>query len=275
MIRTRIIPRLDVKGKNLVKGIHLEGLRIVGDPWSFAEKYYEDGADELLFMDAVASLYGRNSLYDIVKKTAENIFIPLTVGGGIRTTDDIRNLLMVGADRVAINTQAIKTPAFISQAANRFGTSTIALSIETKQQSDGSYHAYTDNGREDSGLDVVEWAKQAVDLGVGEILMTSIDKDGTGDGFDVELIETVSKSVSIPVVASGGAGTVGDIKELIKTTGINGVGLASIIHYPLIDKQKLPNNSGGGFNVIQESYSRGCEGVPLEQILKEIRIDDK
>lgn len=227
----RIIPRLDIKGPNLVKGIHLEGLRVLGIPENFARLYYEQGADELFYMDVVASLLGRNNLYGIVEKTAREIFIPLTVGGGLRTIDDITQVLRVGADKVAINTAAIQRPRFIRDAARRFGTSTIVVAIEAMKKQDGTYEAYTNNGREKTGKDVFEWAQEAETLGAGEILLTSINQDGTGRGFDLELVQEMSTCVSIPVIAHGGAGTKQHIVDVFKSTGIRAVSLGSILHY--------------------------------------------
>jgi len=185
----RIIPRLDIKGPNLVKGIHLEGLRVLGRPEEFAKYYYEQGADELMYQDVVASLYGRNSLQEIINRTAKAIFIPLTVGGGIRTIEDIRNVLRAGADKVAINTAAIKNPEFIKQAAINYGSSTIVIAIEAIKHKNGDYFAYTDNGREYTGKEVVEWAKRVEELGAGEIVLTSVDREGTGEGFDLDLLK--------------------------------------------------------------------------------------
>src|SRR5712691_717483 len=187
----RIIPRLDIKGPNLVKGIHLEGLRVLGKPEQFAKLYYEQGADELLYMDVVASLYQRNSLLDIVSRTSKELFIPLTVGGGLRSLDDIRAALKAGADKVALNTAAIRRPEFVREAAERFGSSTIIVSIEAIRRTDGTYEAYTDNGRERTGVDALQWAQQAATLGAGEILVTSIDREGTGKGFDMELVRQI------------------------------------------------------------------------------------
>ncbi|MAF20252.1 MAG: imidazole glycerol phosphate synthase subunit HisF, partial [Parcubacteria group bacterium] len=210
----RIIPRLDIKGPNLVKGIHLEGLRVLGKPEHFAEYYYENGADELFYMDVVASLYGRNSLLHTIEKTSKNIFIPLTVSGGLRTLDDIRTALEAGADKVSINTAAIQRPELIKEASRKFGSSTIVISIEAIKKSDGYYEAYTDNGREKTGVDVFEWALRVVDLGAGEIMLTSIDQEGTGKGFDLELTKKVSESVPIPVIACGGAGKISHINDV-------------------------------------------------------------
>ena len=178
----RIIPRLDVKGSNVIKGVHLECLRVVGDPETLATRYYNEGADELIYMDVVASLYGRNNLLHIVEQASQNIFIPLTVGGGIRSLDDIKRVLRAGADKVAINTYAVKNPAFITQAAQAFGAQCIVGSIEAKRVSEHKWEIFTDNGRIETGLDAVTWARQLVSLGCGELLITSIDKEGTAGG---------------------------------------------------------------------------------------------
>lgn len=230
----RIIARLDIKGPNLVKGIHLEGLRVLGSPEQFAKHYYDSGADELMYMDIVASLYNRNSLHDIISKTAKQIFIPLTVGGGIRTLDDIRTVLRAGADKVALNTAAIKNPEIIRQAANMFGSSTIVVSIEAKRMPDGSYEAYTDNGRERTGVEVLQWAQQATALGAGEIVITSIDREGTGKGFDLELTSAVAERVTVPVIACGGAGKMQDIIDVFTAGHADAVSLASLLHYEAI-----------------------------------------
>ncbi len=231
MRNIRIIPRLDIKGPNLVKGIQMEGLRVLGKPEDFSYQYFIDGADELIYMDVVASLYGRNNLLDIVRRTAEKIFIPLTVGGGIRSIEDIREALRAGADKVAINTAAVKNPPLIRDAAKTFGSQCIVLSIEAKQKGPGRYEAYTDNGREKTGKDVFEWAVEAWKLGAGEILITSVDKDGTGKGYDIELVKKVSELVDIPVIACGGAGKIEDAVELVRQTHVDAVGAASIFHY--------------------------------------------
>jgi imidazole glycerol-phosphate synthase subunit HisF len=236
MSKVRIIPRLDIKGPNLVKGIHLEGLRVLGKPERFAKFYYENGADELFFQDAVASLYDRNSLSDIISKTAKEIFIPLTVGGGIRTIQDIKNVLRAGADKVAINTAAIKNPEFIREASLAFGSSTIVVAIEAIKQSDGQYLAYTDNGREESGFEVVSWAKRVAGLGAGEIVITSVDKEGTGEGFDLKLVKMIAETVSIPVIAHGGCSSPKNAAIVINEGWADAVAVSSILHYDTISK---------------------------------------
>src|SRR6185437_12546090 len=188
MRTVRLIARLDIKAPNLIKGIHLEGLRVIGDPNVYARRYYEQGADELIYMDIVASLYERNSLTDIVEKATRNVFVPLTVGGGVRSVEDARKLLASGADKVGINTAAVRRPALIAEIAQRFGSQAVVLSIEAKRSSPGHWEAYTDNGREHTGLDVVAWAKRATELGAGEILLTSVDQEGTRKGLDVALV---------------------------------------------------------------------------------------
>lgn len=237
MKKIRIIPRLDIKGPNLIKGIHLEGLRVLGKPEDFARRYYDEGADELVYMDIVASLYDRDSLLHIVEKTARDVFIPLTVGGGIRNIDDAKAILRAGADRVAINTAAIQNPKLIKEMVKKFGSSTIVVSIEASRQPDGRYLAFTHNGREYTGIDVFKWAYDAAELGAGEIMLTSIDREGTGTGFDTELVRRVSESVSIPVIASGGAGRLEHIKDVIIDGKADAVCLASILHYGIADNR--------------------------------------
>ena len=242
----RIIPRLDIKGPNLVKGIHLEGLRVLGKPEHFAEYYNESGADELIYMDAVASLYDRNSLVDIINRTAKKIFIPLTVGGGLRNIDDIRAVLQAGADKVSINTAAIKNPGIIKEASRRFGSSAIVVSIEAIRKEDGSYEAFIENGRQRTGRDVFEWALEVAELGAGEILILSIDREGTGKGFDIELTRRIAQSVSIPVIACGGAGTREHISDVIQEGYADAVSVASILHYNFIRHYEIDDSEFHG-----------------------------
>jgi len=234
MKAVRIIPRLDIKGPNLVKGIKLEGLRVLGKPEQFAKYYYEQGADELFFQDTVASLYERNSLSDIVTKTAKNCFIPLTVGGGLRSLDDITNALRVGADKVSLNTAAIKRKELIKEAAHKFGASTIVVTIEAIKQRNGTYLCYMDNGREETKLEVKDWAITVAALGAGELVVTSVDREGTGNGFDIPLIKMVTDAVDIPVIAHGGAATEEDIYKVYQETGVDSFAIASILHYQAI-----------------------------------------
>lgn len=227
----RIIPRLDIKGPNVVKGVHLEGLRVMGDPAEHALRYYREGADELLYMDIVASLYGRNSLTDIVARAARDIYIPMTVGGGVRTLDDVSKLLRAGADKVAINTAATRRPDFIADAARRFGSQCVVVSIEAKRRGPGQWEALTDNGREKTGMDAYTWALKAAELGAGELLITSVDQEGTAKGFDLELIAKVADAVDIPVIAGGGAGSPADVVRAVREGHADAVGLAHILHY--------------------------------------------
>lgn len=227
----RLIARLDIKGANLIKGIHLEGLRVVGDPQIHAAKYYQDGADEIIYMDTVASLYGRNNLVDVVSRATEHVFVPITVGGGIRSVEDARTLLRAGADKVAINTAAIKEPKLISQLSDVWGSSTIVLSIEAKKTGDNKWEAYTDNGRERTGLDVAQWAETGAKFGAGEIFVTSVDQEGTRKGFDCELVAEITKRVEIPVIASGGFGSLDHLSQLVKTAKPTGVAIADSLHY--------------------------------------------
>lgn len=233
-MNTRLIARLDIKGPNLIKGIHLEGLRVVGDPQVFARRYYEEGADELVYMDIVASLYGRNSLTEIIKRAAQDIFIPMTVGGGVRSVEDAAQLLRAGADKVAVNTAAVLRPELISEISRRFGSQCMVLSIEAKHVSPGKWEAYTDNGRERTGLDVVEWAQRACELGAGEILLTSVDREGTRKGFDVELTRAVATTVPIPVIASGGMGATEHLVQVVREGQADAVAMADSLHYQRI-----------------------------------------
>jgi len=226
----RLIARLDIKNDHVIKGIHLEGLRKVGNPKELALKYTEPRADELLIMDAVASLYGRNSLFPIISEVCEKVFIPVTVGGGIRTIKDIRVALNSGADKVAINTGAVQNPDFIREAADRFGSQAIVGSIESKKG-----QAFIHTGRDPTGLDAAEWAHKLVDLGVGELLVTSIDREGTKKGFDIELMEEINK-LPVPVVASGGCGSPEHIKKLPRGVSI---AVASVLHYNLFGIEEL------------------------------------
>jgi len=230
MPHLRVIARLDIKGSNLIKGIHLEGLRVMGDPEIHAERYYNDGIDELIYMDVVASLYGRNNLTELVSKTARNLFVPLTVGGGIRSVSDVRDMLRAGADKVAINTAAILEPQLITDVSRRFGSQCVVLSVEAKRV-DGAWQAYTNNGREYTGRDVLEWVKEAVDRGAGEVLLTSIDQEGTRKGYDIELVRAVADAVPVPVIASGGMGAPSHLIEVVREGHADAVAIADALHY--------------------------------------------
>ena len=226
----RLIARLDVKMEHLIKGVHLEGWRKMGDPKKRAEHYYRQGADELLYMDVVASLYGRNNLYDMVREVAAEVFIPITVGGGIRTLEAVRAMLAVGADKVAINTAATLDPSIITAIADTYGSQATVLSIEAKKLPTGGWEAMTENGRNHSGRDAVAWAVEGQKLGAGELLVTSIDQDGTGRGMDVALIAEIAREVDIPVIASGGVGDPRHVVDVLRNPDVSAVAIARDLH---------------------------------------------
>tara|TARA_B110000211_G_scaffold21765_1_gene22539 strand:- start:1852 stop:2613 length:762 start_codon:yes stop_codon:yes gene_type:complete len=234
MNKKRIIARIDVKNDYVIKGIHLEGLRKVGNPNEMAIKYYNQGVDEIIFMDAVAAYYDRNSLTNIIAKACENVFIPITVGGGIRKIEDIQTALNAGADKIAINTKAVQNPNFITKASEIFGSQCIVSSIDAKKIAENKWEVYTDNGREPTGLDVVEWAQKVEELGAGEIMITSIDKEGTKKGFDQDLYKMVSEVVTIPIICCGGAGNKKDVADLFLNKSIDAVAIASLFHYGIV-----------------------------------------
>jgi cyclase len=232
-LKLRLIPRLDIKGNNVIKGVRLEGLRVVGKPDDMVRRY-EAWADEFLFIDAVASLYGRNAILGVIERASADAFVPFTVGGGIRSLDDIRAALLAGADRVAINTAAIKRPAFITEAAQKYGSQAVVVNIEAKRRG-RSWEAFTENGRQPTGRDAVEWASEAVAMGAGEILLTSVDREGTRSGFDLDLIRAVR--VPVPVIACGGAGTAEHV-AMCPQAGASAIACASIFHYGLVTDLK-------------------------------------
>ena len=230
MRNLRIIARLDIKAPYLIKGIQLEGVRKLGYPNDYALKYYNEGVDEIYYEDAVASLYNRNNIVEIVEETSNNIFIPLTVGGGLRSVKDMQTVLNSGADKISINSEALKNPNIISESSKQFGSSTIVLSIQAKKINNG-WEAYYDNGREHSNKNVIDWAQEGEQLGAGEILITSVDNEGTQNGFDIELINSVMKKVKIPVIASGGMGKLDHIYDLVKETDVDAIAIAHCLHY--------------------------------------------
>ncbi len=279
MENVRVIARMDIKGPNLVKGIHLEGLRVLGKPEDFARYYYENGADELFYQDVVASLYERNSLHDIVSRTAKDSFIPLTVGGGIRSIDDIREVLRAGADKVCINTAAIRNPEFIRDAANKFGSSTIVVAIEAIRQPDGKYMAFVDNGREHTGVEVISWARRVEELGAGEIVITSVDREGTGKGYDIALTRSIARAVGVPVIAHGGPGKKEHFTDVLLEGKADAIAVASMIHYDLIAQQQsdMENRSEGNVSFLKSGRSTFGEIAPagliaIKQHLKESNI---
>lgn len=242
MGKIRVISRMDIKGPNLIKSIQFEGLKIIGDPNEYALKYYNEGIDEIFILDTVASLYGRNNLSDIIKNAAKNIFVPITAGGGVRSIDDVQNLLNSGADKVAVNTAAVNDPQLINDIANYFGSQCMVLSIEAKKISDNKWEVFTENGREKTGIDVVEWAKKGEELGAGEIILTSVDSDGMRQGFDDELIQKVYNSVQIPLIVSGGLGNCNHFKDIMnQSPNISGVAIGSAFHYNDLNINDLKN----------------------------------
>ena len=265
----RIIPKLDIKNGTLIKGIGLEGLRVLGDPYDFAKKYYEDGADEILYMDNVATLYGTNNLTKFVKKTAKDIFIPLTVGGGIKNLKNIEKLLVNGADKVSINSEFVVNKKFIEEAVKNFGSSTIVATIESNKIKN-EYFITTSNGRDLYKKNPVQWAKELEDTGVGEIILTSVNNEGLKSGFDVPIIKKISEIVKIPVIAHGGCGNIDHIINLIKKTNVTGVALASILHYASIKKkQNTFNLKTGNTNFLQNAHKN------YKNIIKKIKNELK
>lgn len=230
MVSKRIIPCLDVKDGRVVKGVRFVDLRDAGDPVEAAKKYSEQGADEITFLDITASHEKRKTMIDVVERTASEVFVPLTVGGGVRTADDVRQLLLAGADKVAINTAAVAAPEFVREVAEKFGSQCVVVAIDARRNN-GGWEVFTHGGRNPTGIDAVAWASGMESFGAGEILLTSMDRDGTEDGYDLELTAVVSRSVGIPVIASGGAGRLEHLFEAVETGKADAVLCASIFHY--------------------------------------------
>ena len=235
----RIIARLDIKGANLIKSVNLEGLRVIGDPNTHATEYYKDGIDEIIYIDCVASLYGRNQLVDLLKKTAKDVFVPITAGGGIRTLNDARELLRNGADKIAINTAAVDNPDLITKLAREFGSQCVVSYIEAKKNENLGWEVFVENGRQRTYKDVLNWAVECANLGAGEILLTSIDKEGTSTGFDLELCSKVSSATEIPVIASGGMGRVQDLVDLKNSSAVSGAAIADVLHYRKLTVEQI------------------------------------
>ena len=231
MVSKRIIPCLDVKDGRVVKGVRFVNLRDAGDPVEAAKKYSEEGADEITFLDITASHEKRKTMIDVVERTASEVFVPLTVGGGLRTVEDVRELLLAGADKITINTAAITDPDFVRRASDRFGSQCIVVAIDARRRDGGGWEVFTHGGRNPTGIDAVGWAAKMEDFGAGEILLTSMDRDGTEDGYDLELTEAISGTVGIPVIASGGAGRLEHLLEAVEAGRADAVLCASIFHY--------------------------------------------
>jgi cyclase len=265
----RIIAKLDVKSSNVVKGVNLEGLRVLGKTWDFADYYYKNDIDELIYQDVVASLYGQNSLYDLIEKTAKNIFIPLTVGGGISSNEEIYKILRSGADKVSINSAAIKNPKLIYEASKKFGSSTIVSSIELKNI-EGHYFCFYENGRSNSGMRAEEWIYKLIKLGTGEIILTFIDSEGTGKGIDCKFLKKIDKISEIPFIINGGFGNEKHVKEVLSFKNINGAAISSLFHYDLVKKIKLKSrkivkNEEGNLDFLN-NYYKSSDNIKSQNI---------
>ena len=237
----RIIPCLDVKDGRVVKGINFLGLKEVGDPVELARQYYEQGADELVFLDITATNEKRETMRELVEAVAKEIFIPFTVGGGIRSLDDIRKLLLAGADKVSLNSAAVYDPQLIRAGADKFGSQCIVLAIDAKKRSDSGWNGYTQGGQKDSGLDLIEWVKEGQRLGAGEILLTSMDADGTQQGYDLEMLQAVQKVARVPLIASGGCGSLDDFKDVFLADAADAALAASLFHYGKLTVKEVKN----------------------------------
>ncbi len=231
MLAKRIIPCLDVRDGRVVKGVNFVNIRDAGDPVELATYYSQQGADEIVFLDITATSDARDTVADVVERTAARVFVPLTVGGGIRTLEDFQRLLRAGADKISVNSAAVKDPTLISRAAERFGSQCVVVAIDARRRADGSFEVYTAGGRNPTGIDAVEWAKECERLGAGELLVTSMDTDGTKSGFDVEMLKAVTDVVSIPVIASGGCGSLAHFAEMFEQTGCDAALAASLFHF--------------------------------------------
>ncbi|MGB0381731.1 MAG: imidazole glycerol phosphate synthase subunit HisF [Alphaproteobacteria bacterium] len=254
MLAVRIIPCLDVANGRVVKGVNFVGLRDAGDPVELAKHYDQEGADELCFLDISASHEGRGTLLDMVERTASQCFMPLTVGGGVRGVEDFRALLLAGADKVAVNTAAVKDVGIVAKAAERFGSQCVVVAIDARRTGPGEWQIFTHGGREPTGIDAIGFAKNVASKGAGEILLTSMDKDGTKDGYDLELVRAVSQAVRLPVIASGGVGSLDHLVAGIKTGGASAVLAASIFHY-------------GTFSIAQARKALMDAGLPVRKLL--------
>ena len=250
MLSKRIIPCLDVKDGRVVKGVNFVGLRDAGDPVESAKFYNSQGADELVFLDITASSDKRKTITDVVERTAREVFMPLTVGGGIRSVEDFREILLAGADKVAVNSAAVLNPRIIADAADKFGSQCVVLALDAKRREDGGFTVYINGGRKDMGIDAVEWAVEAERLGAGELLVTSMDTDGTKNGFDIELTKAICDRVKIPVIASGGGGNVQHFSDAFKKTGCDAALAASLFHFRELTVREV------------KEYLRG-EGIPV------------
>ena len=247
MLAKRIIPCLDVKDGRVVKGVNFVNLTDVGDPVDAAKAYYEAGCDELVFLDITATHEERDTTVDMVRRVAEQVFIPFTVGGGIRSVEDMNKMLKAGADKVSVNSSAVANPQLIADCAEKFGNQCVVVAIDAKKVEDGSWHVFVAGGRKDTGIDLLDWAKKVVSLGAGEILLTSMDKDGTKSGFDIEMLNAVANVVTVPIIASDGADNSQHILEVFEQTPATGALAASIFHYgevSIADTKQAMRQSG-------------------------------
>lgn len=258
MLKTRIIPCLDVHAGRVVKGVNFVDLIDAGDPVEQARVYDAAGADELTFLDITASHENRDTIYDVVRGTADHCFMPVTVGGGVRTVDDIRKLLLAGADKVSINSAAVSRPEFVAEAATAYGSQCIVVAIDAKSTGPGKWEVFTHGGRKPTGIDVIEWAKQMVSLGAGEILLTSMDRDGTKSGFDLGLTKAVSDAVSVPVIASGGVGNLDHLVEGVKA-GASAVLAASIFHFGIYSIADAKRHMAEAGVAVRQTYLEAAE----------------
>lgn len=242
MLIVRIIARIDIKNNFVIKGINLEGLRKVGDPYELITKYYKQGIDEIIIQDSVASLYGRNNLFNFINEITKEIFIPITLGGGVRSLSDIEQALNSGADKVAINSKALEDPNFIKEASNEFGSSTIVASVEAKKITDNIWEPYKFCGRERTGINIVDWIKIIQENGCGEILLTSIDNEGTKQGFDLEMIDSLYEIIDRPIIISGGCGSLNHFKEVYKKYKDEAIAIASVLHYKILEIDNIKSS---------------------------------
>jgi cyclase len=268
----RIISKIDIKNYNVVKSVNLEGLRVLGRAEDFAKIYYNDNIDEIIYHDTVASLYGKNNLINLIKNTAKNIFVPLTVSGGIRSLNDIKNVLEAGADKVSVNSEAIKRPAFLKEASREFGSSTISLSIEGVINKNGDLEAYYENGRTPSGIKVSDWILKAQDYGVGEIILIFVDTEGTGKGINILNLKKIEKFINVPLIVNGGIGNLNHMLEIaIRCNFVSGIAIGSLLHYSLF-KKILRNNVSdgeGNFDFIMNNNShKKFKNVSVKNIKK-------
>lgn len=269
----RVIPKIEIKGQNVVKGIQMEGLRVLADPEELASFYYKNGADEIFFTDVVASLYGRNALLNVISNVSKHLFIPLTVGGGLRSIKDIYNVLRAGADKVCINSEAIKNKNFIDEAVKEFGSSTIVVSIEVNIY-DNDYFVYFNNGKEKTDLKPKDWIKECIERGAGEISLFSINKDGTGSGFDFNLINKIDYNLQVPLLFGGGAGKKDHFNKFLELDKVDGVTLSSILHYSAMDKVKFKkkNKTEGNLNFLHKKQKNlNFEETSIVDIKKKLK----